>query len=84
MVRRRQGTPPEVSEACVVGCEGVKGGFRRLLCLCLGSAAGEPGTTLRWRTFIWIIMNEKGGVKNASIVVLGRRWGGGKLAEKLT
>ena len=49
----------------------------------LGSAACDPGTMWRVIAFNWIIMIQKAGVKNASILGLGSGRSRGDIAEEL-
>ena len=84
MIRRGRAAPPEISEACIVGCEGIVCGLSPLRRLRLGSAACVPGTTRIRIAFIWIIMIQKAGVKNESISVLGRWKGWSDVTEELT
>ena len=76
-------TSPDLMEVCVIWGEGIIRRWRRACCRRLGSAACDPGTIRSWRAFIYIIMIQKAGVKNASILVLGRGKGWGDLSKEL-
>ena len=49
----------------------------------MDSAACDPGTSRSVVALTWIIMIQNAGVKNASIVVLGRERSGGKETKEL-
>ena len=76
--------PPEVPKLYDIGGEGVVCGWRRLSCRRLSSAVCDLGTTWRVSAWIWIIMIQKAGVKNKSILGFGRSGGRGNKEEELT